>query len=84
MVYNIDFQAIQPHVVTSYYRETAVTCLQWKKNECQFFYGDKKGNVFLVNLNNFLVNLFGNGLDFIEFGKKSFLKTFIFNFRDEI
>lgn len=55
LLYVVDFTATEPQVVQSHYRDTAVTCLQWKQNESQFFYGDKKGNVFLVNLNVFLV-----------------------------
>lgn len=55
LVYVIDLSAIQPVVVSSYYREMSITQLKWKQNECQLFFGDMKGNVFLVNLNHFLV-----------------------------
>lgn len=57
LVYVVDLTATEPQVVNSHYRDTTITCLHWKQNECQFFYGDKKGNVFLVNLNVFLVRL---------------------------
>lgn len=57
LVYVIDLTAVQPVVVSSYYREMCITQLKWKQNECQLFFGDMKGNVFLVNLNNFLVSL---------------------------
>lgn len=56
LVYAIDLGAAEPQVVHSHYRDTMVTCMHWKQNECQLFYGDKKGNVLLVNLNVFLVS----------------------------
>lgn len=52
----IDLTAIQPQVISSYYREMTITELIWKQNECQLFFGELKGNVFVVNLNNFLVS----------------------------
>lgn len=56
LVYVIDLTTVQPVVISSYYREMTVTQLKWKQNECQLFLGDMKGNVFLANLNNFLVS----------------------------
>lgn len=57
LVYVIDLTTVQPVVISSYYREMNVTQLKWKQNECQLFLGDMKGNVFLANLNNFLVSI---------------------------
>lgn len=57
LVYAIDLTTVQPMVISSYYREMTVTQLIWKQNECQLFLGDMKGNVFLANLNNFLVRI---------------------------
>lgn len=56
LLYVIDLTSMQPTVLTAFYREMTVTELKWRQNECQIFFGDVKGNVFLVNLNNFLVN----------------------------
>lgn len=54
-VYVIDLAAAYPQIVTAHYADTLVTCLHWRRNEEQLFYGDQKGNVFLVNLTSFLV-----------------------------
>lgn len=54
-VYVINLAASYPQIVTAHYEEATVTCLHWKRNEEQVFYGDNKGNVFLVNLTSFLV-----------------------------
>lgn len=56
LVYAIDLLAVRPHVLSSYYREMSITELIWKHNECQLYFGELKGNVFVVNLNNFLVS----------------------------
>lgn len=56
LVYVIDFKQIQPVFCSSYYHEMKVTQIRWKKNESQFYLGDFKGTVFLVNLNIFLVS----------------------------
>lgn len=55
---------MQPTVFTAFYREMTITELKWRQNECQIFFGDVKGNVFLVNLNNFLVSKW---LHFVSF-----------------
>lgn len=60
LVYFIDLTSVQPLVVTAYFREMTIAQLKWKENETQLFAGDLKGNVFLVNLKNFLVNLLNN------------------------
>lgn len=57
-IYVIDLKAIQPVIFSSYYHEMIITQIRWKKNENQLFLGDIKGNVFLVNLNCFLVRNF--------------------------
>lgn len=55
-VHKIDFTTIQPVIVSSYFHEMNITQIVWKRNENQLFIGDLKGNVFLLNLNNFLVS----------------------------
>lgn len=54
-VYVIDLTAAYPQIVTAHYEDTQVTCLHWRRSEEQLFYGDQKGNVFVVNLTSFLV-----------------------------
>lgn len=54
-VYVIKLTAAYPQIVTSHYEDTTVMCLHWKRNEEQVFYGDDKGNVYLVHLTSFLV-----------------------------
>lgn len=56
-MYVIDLAASYPQIVTAHYEDTTVTCLQWKRNEEQIYYGDQRGNVFVVNLTSFLVSL---------------------------
>lgn len=57
LVYVIDLESnAQPTILSTYYREMIITQLSWRQNESQLFAGDLKGNVFLVNLNNFLVS----------------------------
>lgn len=57
LVYVIDLDGnAQPTILSTYYREMTITQLKWRQNESQLFAGDMKGNVFLVNLNNFLVS----------------------------
>lgn len=57
LVYVIDSENdAQPTILSTYYREMKITQLHWRKNESQLFVGDLTGNVFLVNLNNFLVS----------------------------
>lgn len=57
LVYVIDLEGnAQPSTLFTYYREMTITQLKWRQNESQLFVGDLKGNVFLVNLNNFLVS----------------------------
>lgn len=56
-VYVIDLAAAYPQIVTAHYEDTLVTCLHWRRNKEQLFYGDNKGNVFLVNLTSFLVGV---------------------------
>lgn len=55
-VYVIDLQAAYPQIVTAHYEDTTVSCLHWRRSEEQLFYGDQRGNVFLVNLTSFLVS----------------------------
>lgn len=58
LVYVIDLEGnAQPTIFSTYYREMTITQLKWRQNESQLFVGDLKGNVFLVNLNNFLVSV---------------------------
>lgn len=57
-VYVIDLAAAYPQIVTAHYKDALVTCLQWKRNEEQLFYGDHQGNVFVVNLTSFLVSIY--------------------------
>lgn len=54
-VYIIDFTTLQPVISSYYIHEMNITQIKWKQNENQLYFGDMKGNVFLVNLNNFLV-----------------------------
>lgn len=54
-VYVIKLTAAYPQIVTAHYEDTTVMCLHWKRNEEQLFYGDDKGNVYLVHLTSFLV-----------------------------
>lgn len=54
-IYVIDLTTVQPTILSSHYHEMLITQIQWKQNEKQLFLGDVKGNVFLVNLNIFLV-----------------------------
>lgn len=68
-VYIIDFTILQPIISSYYIHEMNITQIKWKQNENQLYFGDMKGNVFLVNLNNFLVRffvsvLFGNFYQF--------------------
>lgn len=56
-IYVIKLSAAYPQIVTSHYEDTTVLCLHWKRTEEQLFYGDNKGNVFLVHLTCFLVGL---------------------------
>lgn len=56
-VYVIDLAAAYPQIVTAHYADAMVTCLHWRRNEEQLFYGDQKGNVLLVNLTSFLVSM---------------------------
>ena len=56
-VYVISLTASYPQIVAAEYKDTSVTCLHWKRNEEQFYYGDNKGNVFVVNLTSFLVSI---------------------------
>lgn len=76
-VYVIDLTASYPQIVTAHYKDALVTCLQWKRNEEQLFYGDHQGNVYVVNLTSFLVSQM----------RKSLVKQLIINalfFRGEI
>ncbi|XP_031635331.1 Hermansky-Pudlak syndrome 5 protein homolog [Contarinia nasturtii] len=53
-IYVRDYTAVKPIVISSYYHQTNITQIKWSRNENQLFFGDVKGTVFLVNLNNFL------------------------------
>lgn len=55
-IYVIDLTTVQPTILSSHYHEMNITQIQWKLNEKQLFLGDVKGNVYLVNLNLFLVS----------------------------
>lgn len=57
-IYVIDLTTVQPTILSSHYHyhEMNITQIKWKQNEKQLFLGDVKGNVFLVNLNIFLVS----------------------------
>ncbi|XP_055307235.1 BLOC-2 complex member HPS5 homolog isoform X2 [Sitodiplosis mosellana] len=53
-VYILNFSTLQPIISSYYLHEMNITQIKWKQNENQIYFGDIKGNVFLVNLNNFL------------------------------
>lgn len=55
-IYVVDLTAVQPTILSSHYQDMIITQIKWKQNEKQLFLGDVKGNVFLVNLNIFLVS----------------------------
>lgn len=68
-IYVIDLTTVQPTILSSHYHEMIITQIKWKQNEKQLFLGDVKGNVFLVNLNIFLVswmNLVWNEMKMIK------------------
>lgn len=52
--YTINLKAIQPVIYkTSCNSETNITQIIWRDNEHQLFFGDTKGQVFLINLVKF-------------------------------
>lgn len=87
-VYSIDLSA-QPQATTSQIDGPMVTCFYWTSDEKHLYFGDRKGNVSMINITFFMVCflwlLLKNLLNFYFFvffclGKKCFTIKSSFNF----
>lgn len=54
-VYSIDLSA-QPQATTSQIEGPLVTCFYWTSDEKHLYFGDRKGNVSMINISFFMVS----------------------------
>lgn len=64
--YSIDLSA-QPQATTSQIEGPLVTCFYWTSDEKHLYFGDRKGNVSMINISFFMVCSMASFQKFIYF-----------------